>query len=75
MRCRSGRVGCRARVKEPTAPMGLTITLGTARWEAQVSLLYQLEYRPVLQRWRTPAERGFLFKFLVLVVRVAMGPR
>jgi len=55
--------------------MGLTITLGTATWEAQVSLLYQLEYRPVLQRWRTPAERGFLFKFLILVLRVATGPR
>ncbi len=55
--------------------MGLTITLGAARWEAQFSMLYQLEYRPVLQRWRTPAERGFLFKFLVFVVRVAAGPR
>jgi hypothetical protein len=55
--------------------MGLTITLGAATWEAQVSLLYQLEYRPVLQRWRTPAERGFLFKFLVFVLRFAKGPR
>ncbi len=55
--------------------MGLTITLGTARWEAQLSLLYQLEYRPVLQRWRTPAGRGFLFKFLILVIRFAAGPR
>lgn len=55
--------------------MSLTITLGTSTWEAQVSLLYQLEYRPVLQRWRTPAERGFLFKFLILVLRVATGPR
>jgi hypothetical protein len=55
--------------------MGLTITLGGTRWEAQFSILYQLEYKPVWRRWSGPLEQGFLFKFLVFVLRFAKGPR
>jgi hypothetical protein len=55
--------------------MGLTITLGGTRWEAQFSVLWQLEYLPVWRRWRGPLEQGFLFKFLVFVLRFAKGPR
>lgn len=53
--------------------MAFTITLGSNRWEAQLSLLFQLNYRPVLKRWRGEEERGFLFKFLILAVRFAAG--
>ena len=48
--------------------LALTMTLSTPRREAQLSLLWQLEYRPVLVRWSQPNERGFLFKFLFLAV-------
>lgn len=49
--------------------MGLTVNLNTGRWEVQVSFLWQIEYWPVLVRWSTPEETGFLWKFLCLVVR------
>lgn len=49
--------------------MGLTINLNTARWELQFSMLYQLEYRPVLTRWSNTDERGFILKFLCFVLR------
>ncbi|MCK6450342.1 MAG: hypothetical protein L6R19_05730 [Alphaproteobacteria bacterium] len=49
--------------------MGLTVNLNTARWELQVSFLWQIEYWPVLVRWKNPEETGFLWKFLCFVVR------
>ena len=49
--------------------MGMTVNLNSARWEVQVSFLWQIEYWPVLIRWRTAEETGFLWKFLCFVVR------
>lgn len=55
--------------------MGLTINLNTARWEVQFSILWQLEYRPVLVRWRTDEERGFIAKFACFVLRYGADRR
>ncbi len=49
--------------------MGVTLSFSTRRAELAVSILYQLEYRPVLTRWRTVEEQGFIAKFLCFVVR------
>ncbi len=49
--------------------MALTITFSTSRREFQISVLWQMEYLPTLTRWWTPAERGFIWKFLCLAVR------
>lgn len=49
--------------------MALTVTLSTARREFQLSLLWQMEYWPVLVRWRTPEESGFIWKFLCVALR------
>lgn len=55
--------------------MALTLTFSVARWELQASLLSQLEYLPVFRRWKNEAEQGFLFKFLVFVLRFGAGHR
>ncbi len=49
--------------------MALTITFSTGRREFQVSILWQMEYWPVLTRWSTPDEQGFIWKFLFLALR------
>ncbi|WP_439814139.1 hypothetical protein [Zavarzinia sp. CC-PAN008] len=49
--------------------MGVTLSFNTRRAELAFCVLYQLEYRPVLSRWRTEVEAGFIAKFLCFVVR------
>jgi len=49
--------------------MALTITFSTSRREFQFSILWQMEYWPVLTRWSTAAERGFIWKFLCVAIR------
>ena len=55
--------------------MGLTINFSTAHREIQFGILYQLEYRPVLVRWSTEDERGFIFKFLCFTLRCGADRR
>lgn len=49
--------------------MTLNLNLSTRRWELQLALVYQLEYWPVLVRWSNISESGFIFKFLIFVLR------
>ena len=55
--------------------MALTWTLRTGRWEAQIALLWQMEYWPVLVRWDTPDGSGFIWKFLCLSLRFGRDRR
>ncbi len=55
--------------------MGLTINLNAPRWEIQLAILTQLEFRPVLIRWSRPAERGFMARFLCFVLRCGIDRR
>jgi hypothetical protein len=55
--------------------MALTLTLSTARWEAQIALLWQIEYWPVLVRWNTEDQTGFIWKFLCVAVRYGRDRR
>jgi hypothetical protein len=49
--------------------MALTITFSTSRREFQFSILWQMEYWPVLTRWSTLDESGFIWKFLCFALR------
>ena len=55
--------------------MSLTLTLSMRHWELQIGILIQMEYLPVLVRWSSDHERGFLFKFLCFVVRFGADRR
>jgi hypothetical protein len=55
--------------------MALTVTLSTGRWEAQIALLWQIEYWPVLVRWDNAEETGLIWKFLCVAVRCARDRR
>ena len=55
--------------------MALTLTLSTGRWEAQIALLWQLEYWPVLVRWSNADGSGFIWKFLFLALRFGRDRR
>jgi|JI10StandDraft_1071094.scaffolds.fasta_scaffold1360619_1 hypothetical protein len=49
--------------------MALTITFSTSRREFQFSILWQMEYWPVLTRWSTRDESGFIWKLLCFAIR------
>jgi hypothetical protein len=55
--------------------MALTITFSTSRREFQLSILWQMEYWPVLTRWSTLDESGFIGKFLCFAVRYSHDRR
>jgi hypothetical protein len=49
--------------------MMLTLSFTARHWELHFALLTQLEYWPVLSRWRSEVERGFIFRILCFVLR------
>lgn len=55
--------------------MAFTLSFSTARWETQLSILTQMEYRPRWQSWRNDFERGCLLKFLCFTWRFGAGSR
>jgi len=55
--------------------MALTVNFSTARREFQIAFLWQMEYWPVLVRWSTPDEAGFIWKFLCVAVRYGRDRR
>lgn len=55
--------------------MTLTLSFTARRWELHLALLTQLEYWPVLSRWRGEFEYGFIFRILCLVFRFGADAR
>lgn len=55
--------------------MILSLSFTARNWELQFALLTQLEYWPVVSRWRSEVERGFIFRILCFVLRFGADTR